>query len=108
MPHDIAVGTANLPTVAPSIKRPAYLIILVDAKKETFFIATDRPAFETGFVLVRGIYSDLTEDEIIKRFSEILVSAPKDSVLEIMLPAHRVKSIRSLVFNAVKPTMITR
>jgi hypothetical protein len=108
MPHDIAVGTANLPTVAPTIKRPAYLVILVDSKKETFFIATDRPGFENSFITVRGIYSDLTEDEIVKKFSEILVNAPKDSVLELMLPAHRVKSIRSLVFNAVKPTMITR
>lgn len=116
MPTDIAIGTANLPTVAPTLKRPAYLITLNDLVQsgkstthiETQFIAVDRPGLENGFITVRGIFTDLTEDEVVKRFTEILTTAPKDSVLEMMFPTHRIKSIRSLVFNAVKPTMITR
>lgn len=116
MPTDIAIGTANLSTVAPVLKRPIYLITLNDLVQsnkskgyvETQFIAIDRPGLENGFIAVRGIYTDLTEEEVIKRFSEILTTAPKDSILEMMFPTHRIKSIRSLVFNAVKPTMITR
>jgi len=113
MPTDIAIGTANLPTMgAPSLKRPMYLVTLTDGsgKNEatTYFIATDRPTFELGFIAVRGIYCNQSEGEIIKEFNEILKDSPKDAVLEMMFPAHRVKSIRSLVFNAVKPTMVGR
>lgn len=115
MPTDIAIGTANLPTGTPTLKKPVYLITLVDpsgkATKDattTYFIATDRPELIQSFISVRGIYCEATEEEIVKGFSDIVGKAPKDTVLEMIFPAHRVKSIRSLVFNAVKPTMVSR
>lgn len=112
MPTDIAIGTANLPTGTPTLKKPVYLIILVDvfgkAVTETRFIATDRPELSQSFISVRGIYCDASEEDIVKGFGEIVSKAPKDTVLEMIFPVHRVKSIRSLVFNAVKPTMVSR
>lgn len=112
MPTDIAIGTANLPTGTPILKKPVYLIVLVDVvgkiTTETRFVATDRPELLQSFISVRGIYCEASEDDIVKSFAEIVNKAPKDTVLEMIFPVHRIKSIRSLVFNAVKPTMVSR
>jgi len=92
---------------APSLKKPPYLITLDEGgtgKSKVFqrFISLDKPESINGFIQVKGIYSDLSEDKIVKGFSDILVSAPKEHILEMMFPLHRVYSIRSLVFNAIK------
>lgn len=118
MPSDIAIGTANFPTSgAPKLTKPAYLIVMTDleysaksvTKVESYFIALDRPSSDNSFISVKGLHvKDYTEEEIIKGFTDIVTSAPKESVVEMMFPTHRVKSIRSLVFNAVKPIVITR
>lgn len=116
MPNDIAISSIGVPTALPTRSRPYYLITLVDVvhtvkgvkSVETFFISQDRPSLELGFVSAKGIYSAIGEEAIIKGFSDIMAQAPKDSVLEMMFPTHRVKHIRSLIFNAVKPTMVAR
>ena|SRR5271163_2418890 len=116
MSNDIAISSIGVPTNAPTRPRPFYLITLEDvvhtvkgAKSvESFFISQDRPSLEQGFVGAKGIYSKLSEEAIVKRFLDIMAQAPKDSVLEMMFPTHRVKHIRNLIFNAVKPTMVAR
>lgn len=107
MPVDIAVQPGvMLPTGAPLLKKPPYLITLEDGngKLRTFqrFISLDKPESSEGFVLVKGIFCDKAEDEIIKSFTDILTNNPKEFILEMMFPLHRIYSIRSLVFNAVK------
>lgn len=108
MPSDIAIGTANLPTNAPRLTKPSYLVTLVDGKVVTYFIALDKPELASGFISVRGFYCEASEEEVVKGFVEMISKTPKETVLEMMFPTHRVKSIRSLVFNAAKPTMINR
>ena len=91
---------------APSLKKPPYLISLSKsgAKAGTEkFISLDKPELLNGFIQVKGFFSDETEEHIVKGFVEIVSNTPKDKILEMMLPHHRVISIRSLVFNAVKP-----
>jgi len=92
---------------APTLKKPPFLITLDDGvtgKTRNFqrFISLDKPESVNGFVQVKGIFSDKDEDEIIKSFSDILTGTPKEFILEMMFPLHRIYSIRSLVFNAVK------
>lgn len=107
MPSDIAVGpTTILSSGAPTLKKPPYLITLEDGsgKTKSFqkFISLDKPESVNGFVQVKGIFSDKSEEEIIKSFSEILTNISKESILEMMFPIHRIYSIRNLIFNAVK------
>ena len=66
------------------------------------FISLDKPRAENGVIEVKGIFSELSEDEIIKSFADILTATPKELTLEMMFPLHRIVSIRSLVFNADK------
>ncbi len=92
---------------APSLKKPPFLITLDDGvtgKTRNFqrFISLDKPESINGFIQVKGIFCDKDEDEIIKTFADILTSTPKELILEMMFPLHRIYSIRSLVFNAVK------
>jgi hypothetical protein len=92
---------------APTLKKPPFLITLDDGvtgKTRNFqrFISLDKPESINGFIQVKGIFCDKEEDEIIKTFADILTNSPKELTLEMMFPLHRIHSIRSLVFNAVK------
>lgn len=113
MPSDIAVGpTTILPSGAPTLKKPPYLITLTSDntknRSNLKFISLDRPESMNGFIQVKGIYCDSSEEEIIKSFAELLNNSPKDLILEMMFPLHRVYCIRSLVFNAVKTVSISK
>ncbi len=107
MPIDLGVNALTQTSSAPTLKKPPFLITLDDGmngKTRNFqrFISLDKPESINGFVQVKGIFTDSTEEEIIKGFSDILTSTPKESILEMMFPLHRIYSIRSLIFNAVK------
>lgn len=106
MPVDLG-PTSLLGAQAASLKKPPYLITLDDGlagKVRLFqrFISLDKPESLNGFIQVKGIFCDKDEEEIIKSFSDILLGTPKESILEMMFPLHRIYHIRSLVFNAVK------
>ena len=107
MPIDLGANALTSSAVAPTLKKPVYLVVLADGSGKTatitHFIATDKPELTMGFISVRGIVTDAEEDEIIKGFADILSKTPKETVVEMMFPVHRIKYIRSLVFNAVKP-----
>lgn len=107
MPIDLGVNALTQTSIAPSLKKPPFLITLDDGmngKTRNFqrFISLDKPESINGFVQVKGIFTDSTEEEIIKGFSDILTTTPKEFILEMMFPLHRIYSIRSLIFNAVK------
>lgn len=113
MTKDFAIGTTNVvPAGAPISKKPSYLITLEEfnglAKTYQRFIAVDRPDFsEGGFIHAKGFFTDMPEEEIINNISDILTSIKKELLLEMSFPNHRIFSIRSLVFNAVKtPTIV--
>ena len=106
MPIDLGPNSLT-GSMAPTLKKPPYLITLDDGvtgKTRIFqrFISLDKPESINGFIQVKGIFCDKDEDEIIKTFSDILTNSPKELTLEMMFPLHRIHSIRSLVFNAVK------
>lgn len=107
---DYAVGQAGMPQVGQASKKPCYLVSLHDPsskkKPTTYFIAIDRPHFEMQFIQVKGVFSDLSEDEISKRFNDEI--ANKDAIVDIMFPSHRIMSIKSLVFNANKPSTLIK
>ena len=96
---DFAVGVATLPPVGHLNKKPSYLITL-DSKPVKRFITTDKPEIQNGFVQVKGIYSEENEDDIAQKFSDLLTNSPKELILEVMFPLHKIASIRSLVFRA--------
>jgi len=112
---DIAVGAnintpggsvAIIPSGAPVKRNPIYLVVLERQVGKTQviekFISLDKPESVNGFIQAKGIFCEKTEEEIIKSFNDILTSSPKELILEMMFPHHRIVSIRSLVFNAVK------
>jgi hypothetical protein len=106
MPIELGANALTSSSVAPKLNKPVYLITLADGTGKTaaitYFIATDKPELTMGFVSVRGIFTEEEEDAIIRSFSEIVGKTPKETVVEMMFPVHRIRSIRSLVFNAVK------
>lgn len=109
---DFMVNSVGIPSVSTISKKPCYLIVLSDsAGKGTTvsrFIALDKPDLLNGFVQVKGIYVVAGDDVIVKTFTEIVASAPKDTIVDLMLPWHRIHSIRSLVFNANKPSTLMK
>jgi hypothetical protein len=107
---DFAVSSVGLPQVGKVAMKPCYLVTLLNpaGKKAMHFIALDKPDLLEGFVQVKGYFSDLSEEELVKTYVEVVTSAPLDSRIEMMFPWHRILSIRSLVFNANKPSTLVR
>jgi hypothetical protein len=106
MPVDLGPNSLTM-ALAATLKKPPYLITLDDGltgKTRNFqrFISLDQPRPENGIIQVKGIFTELSEDEVVKSFSDILTTCPKESILEMMFPLTRIYHIRSLVFNAVK------
>lgn len=99
---DISIGSVGVPTTVAVPKKPSYLIFLEDAtpknKRTKKFITLDKPEFVSGFVQVKGFFTDLPEDEVIKTFPEVLTSVAKDLILEVFIPWQRITYMRSLVF----------
>ena len=107
MSNDIAISVSGLPSVGGVIRgKPSYLITLEQnsgkLKSQKFFITTEKPELLNGFVQVKGVFAENneTEETIIVSFSDILTNAKKELILELMLPWHKIVSIRSLVFRA--------
>lgn len=106
---DFAVGAVGVPSVGHQARKPCYLVVLsTTAKKTENFISLDKPDLLNGFIQAKGFYTDQSEEEVVKDFVNLVASTPKETYLDIMFPWHRVQSIRSLVFNAVKPTSVAR
>ena len=104
---DIAVEVSNrVPNGSVITTKPSYLITLENnlgkTKSLRYFITLDRPELLNGFVQDKGIFvdNDVTEEEIISKFSSLLTNSAKDLFLEVLLPWHKICSIRSLVFKA--------
>lgn len=96
-------STTVLPTVGTLNKKPAHLIFLTDNKSKVIekFLSLDRPEIQDGFIQVKGLYVNNEDDnKIYQSFFDILASTPKDSIVELMIPIHRISSIRNLVFKA--------
>ena len=104
MSNDIAIGSVSSTSLntAAAPKKPSYLIFLEDASVKSKvirkFITFDKPELLQGFVQVKGFFSELSEEEIIKNFMELLTSTSKDLILEVMIPWHKISYMRSLVF----------
>ena len=109
---DYAISNVGLPQVGKVSAKPRYLISLLDptakSKALTYFIAIDKPDLQLGFIAVKGIYVEGSEEEIMSHFSETVNNTPKEQILDLMLPNHRVHCIRSLVFNANKPSTLIK
>ena len=108
MDKDFSIGVATIPTVGAINKKPIYLVSLSHSnggKSGTTyqkFISIDKPDSQNGFILTKGFFSELSDEEIIKTFNDLLTQTPKELILDMWFPWHRVHSIRSLVFNANK------
>jgi hypothetical protein len=110
---DFAIGTVAAPLPGSTIsKKPSYLVTLEDgsgkSKSTLRFMAVDRPDLLNGFISVKGFFTEASEEEVVTKFATILASTPKDQLMEMLFPWHRITSIRSLVFNAVKPTIVNK
>lgn len=86
------------------LNKPAHLLVFESSGKSKVkcFITIEKPEFEGQFVHVKGIYSEVSEEEISNSFTEILTTAGKDSIIEMYFPLHRISSIKNLVFRANK------
>ena len=98
---DIAIGSVGIPTTVAVSKKPPYLIYFEESNSKKIpkkFITLDKPEMLSGFIQVKGFFTDLSEDEVIKNYSEVLTSVSKELILEVLIPWHRISYIRSLVF----------
>lgn len=99
MSNDIALGPVGLPNVGGVPRKPLHLVSLSKGKTEELFISLDRPELLSGFILCKGIYVNKPELEKIEQ-NTFSVEGIKELIVEILLPIHRVLSIKNLAFKA--------
>jgi hypothetical protein len=108
MSSDFAIApTLTLPS-ATSRTKPSYLIVLesssfLPSKKTSAaparrFITFDKPSLLNGFVEVKGFWTELSEEIISATFSDVISNIPKEEVVELMIPFHKIDYMKSLVF----------
>lgn len=100
---DIAINvTSKVPVGNPIANKPSYLIFLEEksGKNNRKFLTIDKPDLLNGFVLAKGFYCNNDEEEIINKFQVILTDIKKELIIEVMLPWHKISSMRSLIFKA--------
>jgi hypothetical protein len=107
MSNEISVPITAFTNNGTPLKRVPYNLITLERKQGQkqvieHFISFDKPLSENGFIQAKGIYCDQLEEEIIKNYGDIIATTPKENVVEMMFPYHRIVSVRSLIFNAVK------
>jgi hypothetical protein len=109
-----AVYAGGQPAGSVISKKPCYLVTLDGVTKTgktvvARFIAVDKPDFNNAaFAQVKGFYTDSSEEEIVVGFLDIIRETPKDQIMEVMFPTHKIHSIRSLVFSAEKPKSLIK
>lgn len=102
---DFVIGVTGIPAVGVLNKKPAHLVLvdLPEAKNKCnikFFISLDRPVAENGFITVKGIFYEASEEDICKNYNEVIATANKESIEEVMFPLFRIVKIKNLVFKA--------
>jgi hypothetical protein len=109
---DFGVSVTGIPQVGQVSKKPRYLIVLSDQVGKgslvSRFISIDKPDLLNGFIQVKGFFSDLSDEVISKTFVDLVESTPKESIVDMMFPWHRIHSIKSLVFNANKLSTLVK
>lgn len=107
---DFAVGSVGIPSVGQVSKKPCYLITLSNpaGKKPIYFVALDKPDLLNGFIATKGFFSDESHEYLVANFIEEVANTPLESRLDMLFPWHRVQCIRSLVFNANKPSTLVK
>jgi hypothetical protein len=104
MSHDIAVSPAGIPAISSTSNKPLYLVTVEDSTGKTKvikrFITLDRPEQGNGFISAKGFFCEASEDEIITSFSTMLTTIKKESIIDVMIPWHKICYVRSLVFKA--------
>lgn len=104
MSTDIAISPAGLLNRPVQSNKPSYLLTYEDGSgaknKLKRIITLDKPETNAAYVHLKGVMTDLSEEEIISSYQEVLTSSPKESIIEVMVPWHRIYSVRSLVFKA--------
>ncbi len=102
MSKDVILAPTNKVAGAITPNKPIYLILIDDGKSKKKFLTIDRPDLQASYVQAKGIFSDISEENISDKYQDILTSVPKESILEMIFPWNKILSIKNLIFNKVK------
>jgi len=107
MSNDLAISNVSYkPSAPPVYKNTPYIVLLAPtepkSKSNTKFITTGKLDIVPGFIQVRGFFVELEDQEINSNYNDIISSVDKEKIVEIYFPNHRVISIRSLIYKAVR------
>jgi hypothetical protein len=101
MSSDIGLGIVGIPNVGGVSKKPPHLVELVEGKIKSYFLSLDKPEILLGFIQVKGCFLSATEiEKALTDISTFVTQIPKENIFDMMLPTHRVLTIKNLLFKA--------
>lgn len=101
MNEDITVGAVGIPNVATFNKKPPHLVVLNvnnNKKSQALFLSIDKPELLEGVIQVKGFFVNAETDNA--KYFDSINNAPKESLVEMYFPLHRVDSVQNLMFRA--------
>jgi hypothetical protein len=103
MSSDISINPISSINKPNQLGKPSYLVTYEDGatkNKIKRFVTIEKPDMGAACVQMKGFLVDSPEEEIISSYQEILTSAAREHMIEVMIPWQRIFSVRSLVFKA--------
>jgi hypothetical protein len=103
---DMAISSVGIPNYSNVVMKPPFLIALEEtvgkSKALRYFLTIDRPDVGNEYIQAKGMFIDSTvsEEEIIKNYSQLLTDAKKELILEMWFPWRRIFYVRNLVFKS--------
>jgi hypothetical protein len=104
---DIAVqATYNVPQAGAKPPKPAHLIVLTDTvgtgknKHNRCFLTIEPPLINGNCVQAKGFYTDLSKDEILGSYTELVATVKKESIEELFFSWTYITTIKNLSFKA--------
>lgn len=101
MSSDIGLSVVGIPNVGGVSKKPPHLVEMTEGKNKIYFLSLDKPELLLGFIQVKGCFVSSTEIEVaLKDIVTFITQISKENIFEMLLPSHRVLSIKNLLFKA--------
>jgi hypothetical protein len=101
MSSDIGLGVVGIPNAGGMSKKPPHLIEMTEGKSKVYFLSTDRPELQGNFVQVKGSFVSSDQIKELEADAVGFVSqVPKENIYDMLLPTHRILSIKNLAFKA--------
>jgi len=100
MSDEIIVNQVTFSNKTAQAFKAPYLLVVQIKKSFKNFISLEKPEFFHQHLSTKGFFTEASEEEIGKTFTDILNSMPRALYTEMSFPLTKVEYVKNLVYKA--------